>query len=243
MYKYNHSSSDNGFVAIWPKHVLYIIIYRLPIITSPFQMASISILVIGALDRYIAIKKPLHYHIIVTRTRVIVVCIVNFLFMLIATLAITLTTTLTYDRNLCICNSTDGFKLGARMYLLVFNIINVTIVIFVYTRLFFIVRTSNQVHSGNITKNNHGNIKSNIKAFRMFFIYSVTYVLTMVPFTVSLFSIAGSITLPYQLEFLGVWCLMSYPWWNVAGLFIMNRHFRQLIYQTFCWCQREVNIN
>ena len=55
----------------WPygqqMHLIYVI-------SSTSSSFTVVILVISALDRYIAFKKPLHCHLIVTKTRLIMLC-------------------------------------------------------------------------------------------------------------------------------------------------------------------------
>ena len=215
----------------WPYSDSTCLIYA---ISGASITSTAVILVIGALDRYIAIKKPLHYHLIVTKTRLIMLCFIFLLIQLACIFISFFTISLTYNRNLCLCNARYDVDITFVIGLVVFNGMNLLIVALVYLQLFRVVRA---VTDANRIRNiNYNNVRNNTKAVRMFFVYSGTYVCAMVPFSISTFSLSsGSIKLPYQFEFLSIWFMYSYPWWNVAGLALVNSNFRRLIFKTLCF--------
>ena len=215
----------------WPYSDSTCLVYA---IAGAFTTSTTVILVIGALDRYIAIKKPLHYHLIVTKTRLIIICSIFLIIQLACVFISLFTIKLTYNRNLCICNASYNVNITFVIGLVIFNGMNLFTVALVYLQLFRVVREVTRANHVRNTNNN--NTRNNTKAVRMFFVYSGTYVCAMVPFTISTFSLnSGSVQLPYQFEFLSVWFLYSYPWWNVGGLALVNSNFRRLIYKTFCF--------
>ena len=173
------------------------------------------ILVIGALDRYIAIKKPLHYHLTVTKIRLSIICCLGFLILFAYMLGWLLTNSFTYNPNLCICQpvSTNAKALFYNITYVVAHGMNLVIVVFVYAQLFRVARA---VTRANRTRNiSDSNARNNTKAIRMFFVFSGTYVCGTVPLGITIFSLNNSNPkLPQKFEFMSFWFLYSYPWWT-----------------------------
>ena len=190
------------------------------------------ILVIGALDRYIAIKKPLHYHLIVTKMRLSLICSLGFFILFVYLLGWLLTNPFTYNHDLCICLpvSTNATLFLNSSYA-VFNGMNLIIVVFAYAQLFRVVRAVTRANR--IRNINNNNAHNNTRAIRMFSVYFGTYVCATVPLNITMFSLNNSsLKLPHQMEFMSFWFAYSYPWWNVAGLALVNPNFRRLMYET-----------
>ena len=214
----------------WPYGQRMCLIY---VIASTSSGGTAVILVIGALDRYIAIKKPLHYHLIVTKTRLSIVCFLSVFIILVPMLYSFLNISFTYNYNLCICSVSMDVTLTFSIIYAGFHGMNLMIVVFVYVQLFRVARAITRTNRIRSIDNNKA--RNNTKAIRMFFVYSGTYVCAMVPISIGSFSFNSRvIKLPHQYEFMSVWFLVSYPWWNVVGLFLVNSNFRRLIYETFC---------
>ena len=217
----------------WPYGQQMCLIY---IISGTSLSCTAVILVIGALDRYVAIKKPLHYHLIVTKTRLRIICFVSILITLASMLFWFLLTPFKYNYNLYIC----AININTQLVVLsvihaLFHGMNLLIVVFVYVQLFRVARAVTLANRVRNINDNNNNCCSNAKAVRMLFVYSGTYVCAILPFTMTTFSMSSnSIKLPYQFEFFSVWFMSSYPWWNVAGLAVVNSNFRQLMFETLC---------
>ena len=215
----------------WPYGQHMCVIYLISVLCSN---CTAALLVIGALDRYIAIKKPLHYHLIVTKTRLSIICSLGFLIFFAYLLGWFFTNPLTYQHNLCICwpVSHNAPLLYSIDYAVV-NGTNLTIVIFVYAQLFCVARAVTRANR--IRNINDNSSRNNAKAIRMFFVYSGTYVCATIPLGITMFSLNNiSLRLPHQFEFMSFWFVYSYPWWNVAGLALVNSNFRRLMYETLC---------
>ena len=213
----------------WPYGQQMCLVY---VISATSLSVAAVILVIGALDRYIAIKKPLQYHLIVTKTRLSIICLLSFLIMFAYYLFWAFTSPFPYDHNLCICFVSISEPLF-HINVSVFNGLNLLIMVFVYLQLFCVVRAVTRANR--IRNINYNNARNNAKAVRMCFVYSGIYICAAVPLNITTFSLnSNSFKLSHQFEFMSIWLLFSYPWWNVAGFALVNSNFRRLIYKTFC---------
>ena len=182
-------SMSIAILGSWPSSQQMCVIY---VICALSGSCTAFILVIGALDRYIAIKKPLHYHLTVTKIRLSIICCLGFLILFAYMLGWLLTNSFTYNQNLCTCLpvSINAKALFYNITYVVVNGMNLMIVVFVYAQLFRVARaTTRAYHIRNI---GDSNARYNTKAIRMFFVYSGTYVCGTDPLGITIFSLSNS---------------------------------------------------
>ncbi len=207
------------------------------VLTSVCFSVSIMTLICLNLDQYVAITRPLHYPMLVTRKRLLIVVALLWLSQLSSPAVLYYFHPPIHfysHRVFCVPDWTHPaylwMLLGLACTFTIF--VPVPIMSFTYGRLICITRTQlkamrklNALSKQNQEKSNV--IKGELKAILSFVAVTVTYLASWMPFMLTM--VYYNVTqeeVPAWVQFTSTWTALSSSWWDVTTLIATNRGFR-----------------
>ncbi|XP_071948485.1 octopamine receptor beta-1R-like [Antedon mediterranea] len=208
---------------------------------SIFCGVSLLSLLSVSVDRYIAISKPLHYILLVTKKRALFAVAFIWIFTFIL---VTLSSILKgkqsvfYNPNLCTCMVAWGdvkFKTFNIITLFAFIMVPGLLMILLYIRLFFISRKHiRKIEELTVSSNNGIPIvsKKEWKAIKTLFIVTGAFNIAWLPFLIvhSYMAITNNTVNDGALFFI-LWLALSNSWWNSLIYSATNRAYRKCALQ------------
>ena len=223
-----------AYTNMWPYG--HLLCQMHPLLLRALLTTCLGSLVLISMDRYIAISKPLHYHWIVTKKRVLLALMVIFLIGFIPSL-----NPLPWKENvrfipgmvMCMLYSDVTVQSypyqSSRISGLFLVISGLFITLYVYTRLFYITHTQlNKIHDINNDSQDRRRRLKDAKALRMFFGCTLTFIASWVPITIYALYAQGSGKQPHMsVYFFCYWAALAGSGLDVLTLFATNSSFRQ----------------
>ena len=200
-------------------------------------LGTLSLLLVS-IDTYLVIAYPLTYHLKMTskraKTAVVVIWVLAFLQLVVRLPLLSFTRINIYVHSFFRCfqifpnrNNRDYFSLFIVNGMLTLPFV---ITVFIYIRLLLtarnqIVKTQRELF-GN--RNMTTGQKSNLKAVRTFFIVTMAFGLSHIPFSAIIsFVSTTDVYIPYVIEFISYLFLLSNSWFNFLVYYLRNESFRK----------------
>ena len=195
---------------------------------------SLLFLTLICIDRYIAITRPLHYHMIVTVKRILV-CVSGSLILMFASLFMCATITHPFD------NIRYLPEISSCMVDLIHPCIaTLTVIIFssflfqpfviltsMYCRILYIANRSAKEMANNSSRRQRS---FNRQATKTTLVITGAFAISWSPYVVSkVYSAATQIILDPELTFFAAFLASMNSWWNFIIYSVMNRQFRQTL--------------
>ena len=200
-----------------------------------FLTFGIACLILISIDRYVAISRPLHYHLIVTKNRLFVIVLVVSLAGIGPTVINMIfdSSHVVFDAGVCVCVG-PSYDLSTVLAATTLVLSGLFITVFIYTRLFYITITQlKKIHiasGGNEVQQDTGRRRftRHAKALRMCFAFTVTYVISWLPIIVNfLYTLITGEPVCVYLRFFCYWTALSGGGLDVFALAATNVKFRQ----------------
>ncbi len=215
----------------WPFSALFC--QAIPLTIRTLLGISIACLMLMNVDRFVAITKPLHYHRLLTKKRIL--CVIGLIFIIgfaPALKPLPWKRNIVYVRGMCLCVEEPGTPNShfnsADISGIMLIIIGLLITVFVYTKLFYITRIQlNKIHGRGETTGRRKLLRDT-KALRMFFGFTITFIVSWMPIMVYImYSRISGQTLSTSIYFFCYWAALSGSGLDVITLFITNSSFRR----------------
>ncbi len=212
----------------------------------PFIIVSVWCLVILSIDRYLAISKPLHHHLIVTQRRLSFVIAIAFIFPFIAFSSGFINgTDVEYNYERCACFKSTKYLQSAAKYQNILagvaaqlsvsvlcTLFVLIMILFTYARIIIITRSQNRLIRGNfggLPAQNNERVKSiDRKVLRMLLATAVVFLAAWPPLMIVDLLTATGIAIPESLVFCTFWLSISSSWLQVLSLAVTSANFRRI---------------
>ena len=208
-----------------------------------------------SIDRYIAITRPLHYHMLVTRRKIIVALVCIWMFGLFLTFFQMVGPPVVYLQHIGLCVPVwidSKYRSQAITAFMVAFLIPCVIMFFIYGRLFQITRQQiKALYDSQNMGQRHGSEsvdkatlrkKAEAKAVRMFCGITFTFLIAWCPYlTMALCDNLSGRHADTTVECFVIVTAMSSSWWDVVILMGMNDGFRRTTKRELarcCGCER-----
>ncbi|XP_072032888.1 histamine H2 receptor-like [Amphiura filiformis] len=225
-------------------------------LNNAFSGISILSLVLISLDRYVAVTKPLRYVVIVTRKKVIIVIAILWAFELVFCSVVFAFTgaPIKYDHTVAKCTPVWRPGKDTPMLLVTLTltiVIPFLMMIFIYTRLFLIaqvqIKKMRHLRSLGSREGDRNGVSisthSDRKASRTFFVITLVFAFSWLPYTISAFYSNISGHSPNKVvQFLAVWVIISSSWSDVLVFAGMNSSFRLAAKRLFKCMRRNSRV-
>ncbi len=223
-------------------------------LNNAFSGISILSLVFISVDRYLAVTKPLRYVSLVTRNKVITaISILWAVELVFCSIVFPFTgAPIAYDQTLAKCTPLWRPGKDTPMLLVTLTLtvlIPFFITIFIYTKLFLIardqinkIRALRNIGTQDGDRNNEISMSthSDRKASRTFFVITIVFALSWLPYTLCAFySNISRQTVHDGLKFFAVWAVVSTSWSDVLVFAGMNSSFRLAAVRLFQKCTKR----